>query len=111
MLFCNPLQSCTDKAASEDEDGEDCNLVSRFPEFKNHFILPFHFSSTTEKLSSSQPTDSPYRRTLSRVCSNAWFALLQLLNRTLQRGLKRGGLAETLNMIRLALLQHRRNRH
>ena len=29
----------------------------------------------TKKLSSSQPTDSPYRRTLSRVCSNAWFAL------------------------------------
>jgi hypothetical protein len=29
----------------------------------------------TKKLSSSQPTDSPYRRTLSRVCSNAWFCL------------------------------------
>jgi hypothetical protein len=26
----------------------------------------------TIKLSSSQPKDSPYRRTLSRVCSNAW---------------------------------------
>ena len=29
----------------------------------------------TKKLSSSQPTDPPYRRALSRVCSNAWFAL------------------------------------
>jgi hypothetical protein len=32
----------------------------------------------TKKLSSSQPTTSPYRRTLSRVCSNAWFCLLSL---------------------------------
>jgi hypothetical protein len=29
----------------------------------------------TKKLSSSQPTTSPYRRTLSRVCSNAWFGM------------------------------------
>jgi hypothetical protein len=29
----------------------------------------------TKKLSSSQPTTSPYRRTLSRVCSNAWLGL------------------------------------
>ena len=28
----------------------------------------------TKKLSISQPTDAPYRRTLSRVCSNAWLA-------------------------------------
>lgn len=29
-------------------------------------------------MSSSRPTDSPCRRTLSRVCSNAWFGLLGL---------------------------------
>jgi hypothetical protein len=29
----------------------------------------------TKKLSSSQPTTSPYRRTLSRVCSNAWLGI------------------------------------
>jgi hypothetical protein len=34
----------------------------------------------TKKLSSSQPTDSPYRRTLSRVCSNAWFCLPELVS-------------------------------
>jgi hypothetical protein len=28
----------------------------------------------TTKLSSSRPTGSPHRRTLSRACSNAWFA-------------------------------------
>ncbi len=35
----------------------------------------------TTKLSSSQPIDSPYRRTLSRVCSNAWLALLGAIDR------------------------------
>ncbi len=32
-------------------------------------------SGLTNKLSSSQPTTSPHPRTLSRVCSNAWFWL------------------------------------
>ena len=34
----------------------------------------------TKKLSSSQPTTSPYRRTLSRACSNAWFGVLCVLS-------------------------------
>jgi hypothetical protein len=33
----------------------------------------FHFIRAAV-LSDSHPTGSPYRRTLSRVCSNAWFA-------------------------------------
>ena len=32
-----------------------------------------HASLGTKKLSSSRPITSPYRRTLSRVCSNVWF--------------------------------------
>jgi len=35
-----------------------------------------HASLGTKKLSSSQPTTSPYRRTLSRVCSNAWILIM-----------------------------------
>ena len=40
-----------------------------------------HLKRGTTKLSSSQPIDSPYRRTLSRVCSNAWLALLGAIDR------------------------------
>ena len=37
----------------------------------------------TTKLSSSRPSRSPYRRTLSRVCSNAWFCLVWSVDRIL----------------------------
>jgi len=37
----------------------------------------FYRNGLTAKLSSSQPTTSRYRRTLSRVCSNAWFCPLR----------------------------------
>ena len=43
---------------------------------RNAKRVGFVLHARTKKLSSSQPTDSPYRRTLSRVCSNAWFSLL-----------------------------------
>ena len=37
----------------------------------------------TTMLSSSRPTGSPYRRTLSRVCSNAWFGVSAVAPRSL----------------------------
>ena len=39
-------------------------------------IIPHKLKWQTKKLSSYQPADSPYRRTLERVCFNGWFAFV-----------------------------------
>ncbi len=69
------------RGAPADEQRRCCKREQFVPHRNPHLV-----NGRTKKLGSSQPTTSPHRRTLSRVCSNALFGLLGLLLTALPDG-------------------------